>query len=72
MHRFRNKFGMTVLKFGMTVFDSFGCFSKKKHGRDWRGGAAVAERSGAMEGLGPRNPGKPFAKKSAARRKFRT
>jgi len=25
-------------------------------GRDWRGGEAVAQ---AMEGLGPRNPGKP-------------
>jgi len=36
------------------------------------GARSVAERSGAMEGLGPRNPGKPFAKKSAARRKFRT
>ena len=29
----------------------------KGHGRDWRGGVAVAVGNGA--GRGPRNPGKP-------------
>ena len=31
-----------------------------RHGRDWRGGVAVAVGNGA--GRAPRNPGKPFAK----------
>ena len=37
---------------------------KMRHGRDWRGGVAVAVGNGA--GRAPRNPGKPFAEKSAA------
>ena len=49
---------MEIMVQGLFSLQRIQNFRKMRHGRDWRGGVAVAVGNGA--GRAPRNPGKPL------------